>query len=78
MSGGVATRVELDALERCEDCGGYHAENYRQLTPRCHPQVGFVVVYERAVGVLHFHCVKCEMEVARILVAETPPAGSLH
>jgi hypothetical protein len=69
----VLTRAELDAVERCDECGEEHAGPVMQLTARCHPRAGLAVAYERGAGVLHFHCAKCDRPIAWIAVAETAP-----
>jgi hypothetical protein len=49
------------------NCGHDHSVLY--LHPRCHPQAGTWVRYEKKSGTLIVDCARCNREIARVLVA---------
>lgn len=65
------TRVELDEIKHCEDCGAQH--EVLSLGASCHPGAPLFVGYGRKIGCVMLLCAACETPVAQILVAETPP-----
>jgi hypothetical protein len=71
----IETRNSLAELG-CDSPHCTHDHSVLFMQPACHPNAGFVAIYEKASGILTMCCCVCETPMAAFLVADH--TGAIH